>query len=111
MCNIKKRDFYNAITGDIVGAENYGVDAAIFKKVDNVVMIFDSRGCYLGINTCKGKIINGKYITKKGPSDFKSFSDLKIWAGEECSPSQFIETGNGTFLQIESDKGRTYQEK
>ncbi len=105
MSNIKKRDFYNAITGLIAEGENYGKDAAIFKKVDNVVMVFDSRGAYLGINTCKGKIIDGKYIATKGPYDFKSFIDLKIWANIGCVPTQFVETPDGNFLQIDSTKG------
>jgi len=111
MCNIKKKDFYDVITGDDVSKENYGKDAATFKRVDNVEMIFDSRGEYLGIKTCRGKFVKGKYTTRQGPSDFKSFIDLKIWAGERCSPAHFIETGNGTFLQIDSGEGRTYPEK
>ncbi len=102
MSNIKKRDFYDAITGDNVNKENYGRDAAVFKKVDNVEMIFDSRGCYLGINTCRGKMVDGKYFAKEGPKDFKSFLDLRIWAGKGCSPAHFIETEDGTFLQIDS---------
>jgi hypothetical protein len=101
---MKKRDFYDAITGDIVGADSYGIDAATFKKVDNVSMVFDSRGQYLGLFTCRGKIENGKYIAKKGPSDFKSFLDLKIWAGKRCSSMDFIETKDGVFLQIDLTK-------
>lgn len=104
MSNIKKRDFYNVISGEIVEAESYGYDASTFKKVDNVEMIFDSRGEYLGIRTCRGKIENGKYIVKKGPYDFKSFLDLKIWAGQRCGPMDFIETGDGVFLQIDMTK-------
>lgn len=101
---MKKRDFYDAISGDTTSGENYGNDAAIFKKVDNVQMVFDSRGSYLGIKTCRGKIENGKYIVKKGPSDFKSFLDLKIWAGKRCSPMDFVETKEGVFLQIDLTK-------
>lgn len=104
MSNIKKREFYNAITGDIASAEDYGIDASTFKKVDNVEMIFDSRGSYLGIKTCRGKFENGKYIVKKGPCDFKSFIDLKIWACKRCSSIDFIETKEGTFLQIDLTK-------
>lgn len=104
MSNIKNRDFYDAITGDIVGAESYGRDASTSKKVDNVDMIFDSRGSYLGIRTCRGKFENGKYIASKGPYDFKSFLDLKIWAGKECGSMDFIETKEGVFLQIDMTK-------
>ena len=101
MSNIKKRDFYDVITGDVTRAESYGSNASTRKKVDNVDMIFDSRGSYLGIRTSRGKFENGKYIIKKGPYDFKSFLDLKIWAGKRCNPMDFIETKDGTFLQIE----------
>lgn len=104
MSNIKKRDFYNITTGERVDEESYGKDAATFKKVDNVRMIFDSRGEYLGIMTSRGKFENGKYIIKKGPYDFKSFLDLKIWEGKRCSPTDFIETKDGTFLQIDLTK-------
>ena len=104
MSNMKKRDFYNIITGERVDVENYGKDAATFKEVDNVVLVFDSRGEYLGIRTCRGKIENGKYIVKKGPYDFKSFLDLKIWAGQRCSSMDFIETKDGVFLQIDMTK-------
>lgn len=100
MCNIKKRDFYDIITGDVANAKDYGINASTFKKVDNIDMIFDSRGEYLGIRTSRGKFVNGKYIIKKGPYDFKSISDLKIWAGKRCSSMDFIETKDGTFIQI-----------
>lgn len=104
MANIKKRDFYNAITGDVTDAKYYGTDAAIFRRVDNVSMIFSSRGEYLGLMTCRGKMVDGKYIAKKGPSDFKSFSDLKIWDGKGCRNEFFIETKDGTFVQIDRQK-------
>jgi len=84
MVNFKKLDFYNAITGDTVDKKNYGRFAEVFKKVDNVDMVFDSRGSYLGIRICRGKFINGKFTGKEGPRDFKSYTDLKIWAGVEC---------------------------
>lgn len=84
MVNFKKLDFYNAITGDPVDEKNYGRFAEVFKKVDNVNMVFSSRGEYLGIQTCRGKIIDGKFTGKKGPRDFKSYTDFKIWAGVEC---------------------------
>lgn len=100
MSNIKKRDFYDAITGEPVNKERYGLDAAVFKKVDNVDLVFDSRGEYLGIRTCRGKIINGKYTCKKGILDFKSSMDLKIWARVQCAKVDFIETGEGNFMQI-----------
>ena len=104
MVNIKKRDFYNAITGDETDGKDYGVDASTFRRVDNVNMVFSSRGEYLGIQTCRGKIVDGKYIAKQGPSDFKSFQDLKIWAGKGCRNEFFIETKDGTFVQIDRQK-------
>ena len=100
MSNVKKREFYDVITGDYASEKNYRLDASIFKKVDNVDLIFDSRGSYLGIRTCRGKFINGKYTCKRGMFDFKSFIDLKIWGGKQCSGVDFIETGEGVFMQI-----------
>lgn len=104
MSNIKKRDFYNAITGDSVDGNKYGIDAEIFKKTDNVNMLFDSRGSFLGIMTCRGKFINGRYTCKRGIYDFKSFLDLKIWAGQRYSSMDFIEAKEGVFLQIDMTK-------
>lgn len=104
MCNIKKKDCYNAITGDEADIQYYGMDTAIFKRVANVDMIFDSRGEYLGVRTSKGKFVDGKYIVTKGPYDFKSFLDLKIWAGQECKKAQFIETKDGMCVQIDTRK-------
>ena len=104
MCNIKKKEFYDAVTGNTTDGKYYGMDAAVFRKVDNVEMVFDSRGEYLGIRTCRGTFVNDKYTTKKGPYDFKSFSDLKIWAGKGCNLSNFIETKDGDFLQIDGPK-------
>jgi hypothetical protein len=104
MSNVRKKEFYDAVTGDTTDGKYYGIDAAVFRKVDNVRMLFDSRGEYLGIITCKGSLVNGKYTTKKGPYDFKSFSDLKIWAGKGCNLSNFIETKDGDFLQIDGPK-------
>lgn len=104
MCNVRKKEFYDAITGDTTDGKYYGTDAAIFRKVDNVDMVFDSRGSYIGIRTCRGTFVNDKYTTKKGPYDFKSFSDLKIWAGKGCNLSNFIETKDGDFLQIDGPK-------
>jgi len=98
---MKKRDFYNIVTGERVDGENYGTDAVISKEVDNVVLVFDSRGEYLGIMTSRGKFINEKYIASKGPYDFKSFLDLNIWTGKRCGSTDFIETKDGTFLQID----------
>ena len=100
MSNIKKREFYDSITGECVSGENYGFDCSVFKKVDNVDMVFDSRGQYLGIRTCRGKIINGKYTSKQGIRDFKSADDLRIWAGKQCADIQPIETKDGQFLQL-----------
>lgn len=100
MSNLKKIDFYNVITGEPVNKERYGIDASTFRKVDNIDMVFDSRGEYLGIRTCRGKTINGKYTCKKGIFDFKSFTDLKIWEGVECAKVDFIETRAGDFIQI-----------
>ncbi len=102
MSNIKKLDFFDAITGNPVGEESYGRDAEVYRKTDNVDMIFDSRGSYLGIRTCRGKFINDKYTAKEGIRDFKSFLDLKIWAGVQCSGPDFIESKDGNFMQIES---------
>lgn len=100
MSNIKKKDFYDAITGEPVDEERYGIDASVFRKVDNVDLVFDSRGEYLGTRTCTGKFINGKYTFKKGPLSFKSFTDLKIWARERCADVNFVETEEGNFIQI-----------
>jgi hypothetical protein len=106
MCNVKKMEFYDAITGVTTDSKYYGNDAAVFRRVDNVDMIFDSRGKYLGIRTCRGTFVDGKYTTKKGPCDFKSFIDLKIWAGKGCNLSNFVETKDGDFLQIDGAKQR-----
>lgn len=84
MANKRKYDFFDVITGDAADMKNYGRDASVYKRVDNIDMIFSSRGEYLGILTCRGKIINGKFTGKKGIRDFKSFLDLKMWAGIEC---------------------------
>lgn len=100
MSNIKKIDFYDVATGEHVSGENYGIHASVFKKVDNVDLVFDSRGKYLGIRTCRGKIINGKFTGKKGIYDFKSFMDLNIWSGIECCKVDFIETKEGISAQI-----------
>lgn len=101
MSNIKKRDFYDAVTGEPVNKERYGIDAVVFRKVDNVDLVFDSRGRYLGTRTCRGKIINGKYTCKKGVFDFRSFMDLDIWEGVQCPKVDFIETKEGNFIQIQ----------
>ena len=103
MTNIKKKDFYDSTTGEDANGENYGIDAAIFKKVDNVDLVFDSRGRYLGIRTCRGKFINGKYTSKVGIRDFKSFMDLRVWAGTRCANVDFIETDQGNFIQIRKE--------
>lgn len=100
MSNLKKRDFYDSTTGECVSGENYGFDCSVFKKVDNVDMVFDSRGQYLGVRTCRGKFINGKYTSKQGIRDFKSFMDLDIWKGARCADIQPIETRDGNFIQI-----------
>lgn len=100
MSNIKKKDFYNVVTGDKESIDNYGINASTFKKVDNVDMVFDSRGQYLGIRTCRGKIINGRYKCKVGIRDFKSFMDLKIWGGINCPRVDLIETKEGNFIQL-----------
>ena len=100
MSNIKKIEFYDATTGEPVDKERYGIEASIFRKVDNVDLLFDSRGQYLGIRTCRGKIIDGKYTGKKGIRDFKPFTDLEIWTGIECPKIDFIESREGSFIQI-----------
>ena len=99
MSNIKKLDFYNIITGNKEFADSYGVDATTFMKVDNVDMVFDSRGNYLGIRTCRGKFINGKYTGKEGIKDFKSVDDLKIWAGVKCAIVDCAETKDGIIAE------------
>lgn len=100
MVNVKKLDYFNVVTGDAVDGKSYGRDAAVFKQSDNVEMIFSSRGEYLGITICEGKFINGKYTGKQGPKNFKSFTDLKIWAGRECINTNFIQTEDGVAINI-----------
>ena len=100
MTNIKKKDFFNCVTGEENRGDDYGINSSTFKKVDNVAMLYSSRGEYLGIYTCRGKIKNGKYTGKEGPRDFKSFMDLNIWSGVRCSKVDFIETRDGNFMQI-----------
>ncbi len=100
MTNMKKKKFFNCITGDEDNGKYYGIYSDIYKWSDNVDMVFDSRGQYLGIRTCRGKIIDGKFTGKKGIYDFKSFFDLKYWAGRKGSKVDFIETKDGTFIQI-----------
>ena len=108
MVNTKKIEFYDVITGQPANKEMYGLDTAVFRKMDNVDMIFDSRGTYLGIRTCRGKIIDGKYTCKKGGIlDFKSFEDLKIWAGARCAKVDFLETKDGNFVQLGKQFGGT----
>lgn len=107
MVNVKKIEFYDVTTGQSANKERYGIDTSVFRKVDNVDLIFDSRGKYLGIRTCRGEIIDGKYTCKKGILDFKSFTDLKIWAGSQCAKVDFIETKEGDFLQIGKQLGDT----
>ena len=101
MTNLKKKEFYDVITGDNVDTGYYGTDAATFRKADNIELVFDSRGSYLGIRTSRGKFVDDKYIATKGPYDFKSFMDLKIWAGKRCNNVDFIETKDGTFMQVD----------
>jgi hypothetical protein len=100
----KKRNYFNVVTGEYVDGEGYGIDARIFRKTDNVNLVFDSRGSYLGIQTCRGKVIDNKgkeyYTSKQGIKDFKSFIDLKMWEGIRCAQVDFIETKDGNFMQI-----------
>lgn len=84
MTNLKKLDFYNVITGEKEDFNTYGIKASTFKKLDNIDMVFDSRGEYLGIMTCRGKFVNGKYTSKKGIKDFKTSEDLMLWNNIEC---------------------------
>lgn len=100
MSNIKKRDFYNVVTGDKEYKNDYGINASTFMKVDNVDMIFDSRGQYLGIRTCRGKFINGKYTSKEGIRDFKSFMDMEIWNGVKCARVDYVESRDGVFAEV-----------
>lgn len=85
MTNIKKMEFFDVTTGEPISRDRYGIDGKIFKRVDNVHMIFDSRGQYLGIRICRGKFINGKFTGKKGIYDFRSFLELKEWENVTCS--------------------------
>ncbi len=101
MVNRKKRDFFNVITGEIANPEDYGVDGRIYKKSDNVDMVFDSRGQYLGIRTCRGKFVDDKhgnkvYTSKKGIYDFKPVSDLMKYP-LQCCGSDFVEMKDGNF--------------
>jgi hypothetical protein len=93
MTNIKKKEFYNCVTGCVELGNNYGYYATVFKKTVNVDMIYDSRGEYLGLRTCRGSIENKKYVPNKGIRDFKSFTELyKLWNGQMCV--QNIQTEN-----------------
>lgn len=108
MSDIKKKDYYNAVTGEYVDGEDYGTDARIFRKTDNVNLVFDSRGSYLGIQTCRGSYIDHKgkkcYTSRQGIKDFKSFIDLKMWEGVRCANVDFIETKDGNFMQVKINK-------
>jgi len=86
MSNVKKKDYYDCVTGCNEIEHDYGHFATVFKKTVNVDMIYDSRGKYLGIRTCRGSFNNnGKYIPNKGIRDFKSFTELyELWNGQLC---------------------------
>lgn len=109
MSNIKNQmSFFNVITGEIAKPEEYGVDGRIYRKSDNVDMIFDSRGSYLGVRSCRGKFVDDKhgnkvYTCKKGIYDFKSFLDIKKYQLQSCD-IDFIETGEGTYAHIGEQK-------
>lgn len=103
MSNLKKLDFYDVTNGKPLDASTYGALNKSFKKVDNIDLIFSSRGEYLGIQTCRGKIINGKYTCKKGIKDFKSVEDLSIWDRGTCVPSNYVLSQDGNYsIQIGS---------
>lgn len=106
MVNVKKLDYFDVTTGIAVNSKNYGKDAVIFKRTDNVDMIFDSRGNYLGITTCRGSFDNnGRYTTKKGPKDFKSFMELEqIWKDVKCCDTHFVESKDGTQMIVDLKK-------
>lgn len=83
--NNKDFDFFNVYTGEIEDGFLYGKDSSVFKRTDNIKLVRDSRGKYLGIKTCRGSFNpNGIYTARKGPSDFKSYEELKIWVGQKC---------------------------
>lgn len=102
MCNIRRKECYDAVTGDTVNARYDGKNAATFRKVDDANLIFDSRGQYLGIRTSKGKFAKGVCATKKGPYEFKSFVDLRTWTNQGCRKAIFAETKDGTFMRMDS---------
>lgn len=81
MSNIRKKEFYDVITGESVEEDRYGEDAIIYKKSTNVDMIFDSHGQYLGIRKSLGKMINGKLTFRRGPYIFQSADELKYLVG------------------------------
>lgn len=100
MSNLKKIEYFNVVTGIPVSGEKYGVDASIFRKTDNVDLVFDSRGKYLGLRICGGREIDGKYTFKKGGFYFKSSDDLKIWENIKCIDYKVEKTKNGNIAKV-----------
>ena len=111
MSNLKQKDYFDCITGETVDDYNYGKDAKIFKKTDNIDLIYDSHGNYLGLRCSMGKFENengkdhkGKYIWSKGPYYYKSTEDLKVWGGIKCSPHIGIKLDKEAFVEISKKK-------
>lgn len=107
MTNLKKKEYFNVITGEKNDGKTYGKDAKIFKYADNISLIYDSRGKYLGLRISKGKfefeddIANkGLFIWEKGPFYFKSSDELKIWEGVSCIHHDDIKIGSEGFVKI-----------
>ena len=83
-----EEEFFNVYTGETEDGSLYGIDASVFKRTDNVKLVHDSHDKYLGMKTCRGSFNqNGTYTTRKGPYDFKSFEELKMWVGQRCLSS------------------------
>lgn len=108
MVNFKKKDYFDCITGENVDASNYGKDAKIFKNADNMELMYDSHGNYLGIRCSMGKYINEKtketYVWSSGPYYYKSPEDLKVWDGIKCSEHVGIKLGKEAFVEVSKDK-------
>jgi len=107
MVNFKKKDFFNCITGEDNDGSTYGTSAVIFRRSNNVELIYDSHNNYLGLRISTGKYENenneknkGKYIWSKGPYYYKSPEDLKIWEGIKCSKTNGIKIGSEAFVEI-----------
>lgn len=111
MSNLKKKDYFDCTTGEKVDGENYGRDAKIFKKSDNMELIYDSHGNYLGLRCSMGKFENenskdnkGEYIWSKGPYYYKSVEDLKVWDGIKCLDHFGIKLDKEAFVRVDKER-------